>query len=256
MENKKMVRWNIDKVKYFVEVESGSECRLISNTYKNNHTKLDFICKCGERFSTSFKEFRSKGNRRKPKRQCNICGYKNISHLKTKTYSDFLNEISHLPCTLVSKYYAGSSVKLKFMCSCGKVFEREPRAVVNMKQYSCLECVIQAVSGENNYNWNPSLTDEERFRARDYKEYVDWRDCIYKRDGYTCQCCGERGGNLHAHHIYNYSEHDDIKLDPVNGITWCDVCHKRFHDEYGYTNNDFFQFEEYMNKYAKTLIPQ
>src|SRR5699024_10501186 len=127
--------------------------------------------------------------------------------------------------------------------------------------YCSRECKDLGVSkfniGSNHPRWNELLTYEKRIANRKYPEYIEWREAVYIRDNYTCQCCGDsNGGNLEAHHIYNYSEHDDLKLDVTNGITWCDVCHKRFHDEYGYRNNDFFQFEEYMNKYAKTLIPQ
>lgn len=145
---------------------------------------------------------------------------------------------------------------------CGIEIKIHPYRFKNLKHHFCSHVcyknnIGQYYTRENNSFWNPNLTDEERIRGRRYPEYNEWRTSVFKRDKYTCQCCGDNnGGNLEAHHIYNYSEHDDMKLDTANGITWCEFCHKRFHDEYGYTNNDFFQFEEYMNKYAKTLIPQ
>lgn len=33
-------RLNCEEAKHFIEVESGSGCKLLSNEYKNNRTKL------------------------------------------------------------------------------------------------------------------------------------------------------------------------------------------------------------------------
>lgn len=87
-------------------------------------------------------------------------------------------------------------------------------------------------------------------------EYVTWRNNIFKLNDYTCQDCGERGGDKEAHHAkisfaklrneflqqYNqFSIHDDKHIlsrlaqnhkpfwDLNNGITLCKKCHKRRH---------------------------
>lgn len=150
----------------------------------------------------------------------------------------------------------------KLCDGCGVEILVHPHRFKNLKHHFCSHNCYKSnigryYSGENNPFWNPDLTDEERIRGRSYPEYNEWRLSVFESDGFTCRCCHDStSGNLQAHHIYNYSEHNDLKLDVINGITLCRACHKRYHDEYGYTNNDFFEFEEYMNKYAKTLIPQ
>src|SRR5690606_11698236 len=40
---------------------------------------------------------------------------------------------------------------------------------------------------------------------RGRREYLHWRESIFKRDGYRCRCCEDgSGGNLNAHHIQNF----------------------------------------------------
>lgn len=104
-------------------------------------------------------------------------------------------------------------------------------------------------SGENSHAWNPNKPIEEREKERKYPEYYEWRKKVYSRDGFTCQCCGDdKGGNLVAHHYINYMENVELRTDINNGITLCNICHKKFHDIYGYTNNNKTQFEEFMSK--------
>ena len=87
-------------------------------------------------------------------------------------------------------------------------------------------------------NWNSNLTEEERIIGRKYIEYYAWRKEVFERDKYTCRCCGDnKGHNLVAHHIKNYSKYKELRTELENGITICKKCHKKFHDTFGYTNN-------------------
>lgn len=61
-------KYTYEQVKYFVEVESNSGCKLLSKEYQNNTTKMKFQCKCGEMFETTFRCFKNRD-----KRQCNQC---------------------------------------------------------------------------------------------------------------------------------------------------------------------------------------
>ena len=88
---------------------------------------------------------------------------------------------------------------------------------------------------ENNSNWNSNLTDKERQLKRNYLEYTKWRKGVYKRDNYTCQQCGQVGGNLNAHHIESYANNPDLRTTLENGITLCKDCHDNFHHIYGYS---------------------
>ncbi len=57
-------------------------------------------------------------------------------------------------------------------------------------------------------------------------EYREWRTAVYERDDYTCQSCGERGGQLEAHHIRAYAECAELRFDVGNGVTLCQRCHR------------------------------
>ena len=96
---------------------------------------------------------------------------------------------------------------------------------------------------ENNPNWNPNLTEEERINNRRYPEYLEWRMFVFTRDNFTCQICGDnKGGNLNAHHLDGHNNNPDKRILVENGITLCETCHKNFHHKYGRGSNTKSQF--------------
>ena len=98
---------------------------------------------------------------------------------------------------------------------------------------------------------NPNLTEEQR--GRNFPEYIEWRDAVYKRDGYTCQHCGDSiGGTLNAHHIDGYHNNPELRTTLSNGITLCEKCHKNFHHQYGRGDNTREQFDEWMKAKVNT----
>ena len=100
--------------------------------------------------------------------------------------------------------------------------------------------------GENNPNYNPNLTDEDREERRNLLKNKEWRNKVFERDNYICKCCGKKGGSLNAHHLNGYHWDKEHRFDVSNGVTLCDKCHKNFHDIYGRKNNTLEQFEEYL----------
>lgn len=98
---------------------------------------------------------------------------------------------------------------------------------------------------------NPSAirTTEERILKRKVPQNYKWIRDVYKRDNYTCQCCGyDNGGTLTAHHQNSWHWDKDNRFNIENGVTLCESCHHRFHKEYGYKDNTKEQFLEYLNK--------
>ncbi len=102
--------------------------------------------------------------------------------------------------------------------------------------------------GESNRKLHKNNVTPIKNLVRSQMEYKIWRDKIYKRDNYTCQCCFERTevGNrkvLHAHHIKKFADiirefgiktiidfqRCKILNDENNGITLCDKCHRKLH---------------------------
>lgn len=68
--------------------------------------------------------------------------------------------------------------------------------------------------------------------ARASGAYKDWRDSVYRRDGYSCQKCGKVGGRLHAHHIEPFAVSKEKRFDLSNGMTLCVLCHRAIHRRY------------------------
>lgn len=91
----------------------------------------------------------------------------------------------------------------------------------------------------------------EQHMIRGSSDYDQWRNDVFVRDNYTCICCGNRGGNLNAHHVQNFSKHLELRFDTNNGVTMCEPCHSpkypgSFHSIYGEKNNTRAQLEEYI----------
>ncbi|MBP5462527.1 MAG: HNH endonuclease [Lachnospiraceae bacterium] len=111
-------------------------------------------------------------------------------------------------------------------------------------------------------DWDGFITPE-RTRVRKSREYILWRESVFKRDNYTCQCCGARSSKhspvfLHAHHLDGFANNPDLRFDVDNGITLCRDCHDirvagSFHNIYGTRNNTKGQYEEYLTKYRCEL---
>ena len=53
---------------------------------------------------------------------------------------------------------------------------------------------------------------------------------------------------LNAHHLINYTANKKLRLDKSNGITLCEMCHKKFHSKYGNKNNNKQQLDEFLQK--------
>lgn len=99
--------------------------------------------------------------------------------------------------------------------------------------------------GRNNPMWRGGLwvngLSEMKEHLRKLAQYRDWRTAVYRRDNYTCQRCGARGGGtyLEAHHLipfielikrYNIRTLDEALActalwDISNGATLCSECH-------------------------------
>lgn len=111
---------------------------------------------------------------------------------------------------------------------------------------------------ERNPNWKGGKTRETQC-ARSTSKYKQWCKDVYKKDWYTCQCCGESKNIVkNAHHIINFSDNENHRYEISNGITLCKECHYTtvkgsFHNTYGTHNNTPEQLEEYINNKRKQL---
>ena len=192
------------------------------NNLKNGHG----CPKCGGNYKPTFEEAKEKVNTIN----------NNIIILSTK----YINKRSHIKCKCKIDGY-----------------EWTPTwdDLINSKS-GCPECKRLFLSGENNNNYNPLLTDEERAKGRKLlgEGYNVWVKDVYTRDNYTCQICGKSHCRVNAHHLDGYHWCRNRRTDITNGVTLCDECHKEFHSTYGIKNNTENQFKQFKAEKAKNKI--
>lgn len=86
--------------------------------------------------------------------------------------------------------------------------------------------ISEAQRGERSAAWRGGKTEESK-RARESVEYRLWREAVFKRDNWTCQDCGIRGGRLDPHHVKGFAAFPELRFDVNNGLTLCRPCHKK-----------------------------
>ena len=157
--------------------------------------------------------------------------------------------------------YEGSIQKLPYICLKHIYFGVQYVTYSNLigKNNNCKCCSNSAKSGENSPSWKGGISSEGDV-IRHSEEYKIWREEVFQRDNYTCQCCrGNLGHNLCAHHINNFSSNKELRFDINNGITLCNECHNpralgSFHNIYGTRNNTIEQLKEYILRHNSEFM--
>lgn len=194
---------------------------------------------------------------------CPYCTHQKVNHIDSLgfNYSKSVDLWSDKNSKTPFDYYPKSGIKVWWKCEHGKHEDYFRQiASATYKNFKCPKCIKESVSlkyrGENHHNWKGTTPYVKALRKS--IEYKQWLKEVYNKDMYTCQCCGYRGRKLRAHHILNFSNHENIRFDVNNGITLCGNCHdviikNSFHNTYGTTNNTPEQLEEYINNRRKEL---
>ena len=79
------------------------------------------------------------------------------------------------------------------------------------------------VPSRRNYNKNYLLY------IRNSSGMIGWKNAVFSRDNFTCQVCGQYGGELNVHHIKSFRDYPELRQDINNGMTLCKNCHKKCH---------------------------
>lgn len=230
--------YTIDNIKLFL-TDNIMNIELLSTNYINSHKPLVLKCiKHNYQFNSSWEQLQSKRFKGCPK----------CSGSYTYTFDKIVELSKNINPDIEILYETYKNNKRGFICKCNidghTWFNSFSNIVTNPT--GCRICQYRSISGENNYNYNHEKTTEERILKREYPEYYKWRNDVYKRDNYTCQCCGyNKGGKLNAHHLFSYSKYKNLRTLKENGITLCKNCHDEFHNEFGYIGNTLNQFKEY-----------
>ncbi len=229
---------------YIANYFKDQSCDLLEKEYKNNRTKMEYKCKCGGISEITFNNF-------KLGKRCKLCGSKRLRENFQITYKEVKDFFNDMNCVLLEKSYKNNRSPLKYKCECGNISKI---SFSNFKKgQKCKKCASQKISGENHFNYNPNLTDEEREENKTRHSdpiYIKWRKTIFTKNNYICQKCNQKGGQLNAHHIKSWASNKSLRLAKSNGITFCEDCHKKFHKKYGKINNNKQQLDEYLNLLA------
>ena len=223
--------------KYFED----RDCELKETEYINNSTLMRYRCKCGNtECKITFNNFKSG-------RRCMEC-----SSTKKLTFEFVQQYFLDRDCKLKETEYKNVNTLMRYECDCGNT-----DCKITFKNFKkgkrCYKCGIKKISGKNNYNYNPNLTDKEREKGRICPGLGKWKTDVRKKDNHSCQVCGETEGKLIAHHIENYANNKELRTVLSNGFLFCNKHHKEFHKTYGYNCNRE-QLEEFLEKYQKNII--
>lgn len=80
------------------------------------------------------------------------------------------------------------------------------------------------LAGAKNPNWKGGINPIND-TIRKSLESQEWKWKVTKRDNYTCQVCGQKGGILNANHIKKFADYPKMRFELNNGITLCRNCH-------------------------------
>ena len=272
------LKWNAKIKRHYVELGyvftkmNETFISKIEHLTKGSNAEIIVRCDyCGEEYSTKFEVYNRLKAKDYIKKDC--CGNPLCTGKKAKETIQEKYKVNNLrELDFVNEKIKDTNIK-KYGCDNpfgNKIIQNKLRET-NLKKYG-VEIPSQnpiiakkiMMGCKNFYINNPEKRNIKEKSPRwigdsDYKrgqrttfEYNQWRAKVYDRDNYTCQCCGMKRTKsfqpqLNAHHIKNFSKYEELRFSVENGITLCEVCHKKFHNIYGKINNDELQLQEFMN---------
>lgn len=101
----------------------------------------------------------------------------------------------------------------KPLCKCGK-------RLAYFKSKQCVKCagISKRINLEGFSKRRIDNLERKRFGQTIQKQ-------VLKRDDYTCQICGKRGGDLQVDHIQSWAEYIEMRFCIDNCRTLCVKCH-------------------------------
>lgn len=137
----------------------------------------------------------------------------------------------------------------------GKIISEKQRKQISIKNkgrknphsYEHRKKLSESHKGEKSNFWKGGISNIND-KIRKSIEFRLWREAVFARDNWTCQKTGIKGGNLHPHHIQNFSQYPELRFAIDNGITLSEKSHREFHRKYGYRNNTKSQLEEFISE--------
>lgn len=154
-------RLTYNEIKSYIEQKSNGTCELITSVYKNNRTKLELICACGNRFTRTFAKIKNANSIR-----CNNCTKKEFSERYRDNIDCVKKYIESKNCKYISGVYNNTSSILTIQCACGNVFNKDMNHF-KRGQTKCPQCS------------NKSLREHKK------KYNINYVEKILKQRGFT-----------------------------------------------------------------------
>lgn len=271
---KKYKHWDLEKARECFEKRG---CKLLDTEFKSYNAPMRYIATCGHEHTISLNNFvAGKGD------LCRACRYKSNGEKERRLTVEMVREaLAAECCTLISEEIHGWAYKFRYVAQCGhenetsfgkwadgggrvcatcsKSIRYTPEYVRAMFEAAGCQLLEEYVNcktpikyrdmyGKVRHTTFDLFINGRNKRDRD-SSLPPWRLFVFSRDDYTCQVCGERGGDLEAHHLESYADNKKARLDPENGVTLCKKCHREFHKTNGYGHNTKSQYEEWNREY-------
>lgn len=202
---RKTRKYSYEFVRRFIEIDSKSGCKLLSDHYEGNKKHLKIRCRCGNTYECSFDHFKNCS-----KKQCPECSGK-----KRYTIDNVRKCVSELSdCKLLSDSYVNRHSKLLFRCSCGNTFNTSFQRFIELHKRCCDECTRKKLSARFCKTTEQFSKEVERISNGEIKVIGEYRnssakvlvthmicghqwmanpnDLLYKQSG--CPNCNESKG--------------------------------------------------------------
>lgn len=174
-----MARWNYSSILLFIE--ENSDALLLATEFKSTKSLMQFQCKCGNTFETTFERFRLQ------KRQCNECGTKLQIDKQRLPYDEVKAFIENTGCILLDKEFSNTKEKLHLICSCGEPFEKSFEKFKSKNQ-CCKKCSYKKISNDQTltYEFVKTFVEENSNCKLTSQEYNSIGDYL----NFDCECGG------------------------------------------------------------------
>lgn len=118
-------------------------CEYVSGEYKNQKSKLELRCSCGELFTVQYDNFVAQGTG-----LCPTCSVKLRARNQAYTVSEVAMIAYAFGAELLSEEYDNAHEKLRFRCRCGQEFTTTLNCFLNSGKTKCSVCSRRESKGE------------------------------------------------------------------------------------------------------------
>lgn len=231
--------------------------KFTKSDYVNTTTEVPYICEKHKDKGVQYTSY----DALKYRKNCCKWGFaETMSENQSKSSIDDVKLLCDKKgYTLLTDFITSVDDKIEYICNSHEDYGIQTTSLWGLRTStnSCRMCRQALISGANHWNWQGGI-GLERDIIKQTPEYKKWRNDVFARDNYTCQCCFQYGVSLNAHHIENFSSNPELRTDLNNGITLCEDCHSvnkegGFHNVYGVYNNNKNQLYEYIESKQLSL---